>query len=85
MTTTDHWRKQAICRGIDPEVFFPTKRGTGEERWDAARMVCAICPVVDQCLSLALSVEEHDDRWGMYGGKSPMERRELRQKRRSVL
>lgn len=80
-----HWREQAVCRGVDSEVFFPSKRGTGEERWDDARAICAFCPVRKQCLTLALGIEEHDDRWGMFGGKSPIERRALRHKQMVVM
>lgn len=83
MAKREHWREDASCLNVDTEVFFPSGRGTGEERWDAAKAVCAFCKVRKPCLELALKVEEHDDRWGVYGGLSPMERRAIRAKRRA--
>ena len=42
------WRKQAACRGLDVEAFYPVT----EEEADAAeaKAVCAVCPVRQACL-----------------------------------
>lgn len=41
------WRRLAVCRGQDPELFFPT-RGTSCAE---AKRVCFGCPVRDDCLN----------------------------------
>ena len=81
----DHWREDAACVGADTEIFFPSGRGSVEERWDTAKAICATCTVRKQCLGLVIDLEEHDDRWGVFGGLSPMERRELRIRRRRMI
>lgn len=78
----DHWREDAKCLDQPTHIFFPTGRGTGEERWDAAKAICHSCTVKKQCLKLVISLEEHDDRWGVFGGLSPMERRAIRAQRK---
>lgn len=77
----EHWREDALCLDAPMEVFFPHGNG-GEERWNAAKEYCVNCTVTEQCLALAMDLEEHDDRWGVFGGLTPMERRALRGKRR---
>lgn len=74
----EDWRDDAACLGAPVEVFFPSGKGTGEERWDAARAYCARCTVRSQCLSMALKIQEHDDRWGFFGGYTPSERTGIR-------
>jgi len=51
------WRKQAACRGLDVEAFYPVT----EDEADAAeaKAVCAVCPVRQACLEHALA---HRDR-----------------------
>lgn len=71
------WRREAVCAQTDPEVFFPEKGG----RSTAAKRICnggngvAECPVRDKCLEWAL---EHDERFGVWGGKCERERRALK-------
>jgi hypothetical protein len=74
----DEWRERAACLDASLEVFFPTGKGTGDDRWDAARAYCSRCSVQRQCLNLVIGLEEADDRWGFFGGYTPMERREIR-------
>lgn len=67
----DGWQQQAACGGMDPGLFFP-ERG---ESVEAAKAVCALCPVRQECLDFALvSRETH----GIWGGLSERERRRLR-------
>lgn len=77
----DHWREDALCLDAPMEVFFP-HRNNAEDRWDAAKAYCKNCTVKKQCLALVMTLEEHDDRWGVFGGLNPMERRVLRDKQR---
>jgi WhiB family redox-sensing transcriptional regulator len=67
------WMSDAACRGVEPEVFFPSTDG-----WNRARAICAECPVAGQC-------REWNDRaeggvttvgilYGLYAGETPKER-----------
>lgn len=62
------WRADAICREVDPEIFFPEKGGSTRE----AKLVCAGCPVRVECLDYALRT---DQRFGVFGGLSERQRR----------
>ena len=67
--------KQAYCRGMDPELFYP-------HRGDApgiatAKEVCAQCEVRHECLEFGLY-----ERHGVWGGFGERERRRLRVIRR---
>jgi WhiB family redox-sensing transcriptional regulator len=70
------WQHNAACREApDPEVFFPGKSDSGE----AAKQVCAGCPVIGDCLDFALATMPAADRdHGVYGGLTPAERARLR-------
>ena len=65
------WRDLALCAETDPEVFFPDKGQTGRD----AKRICAACPVTKPCLEFALA---HGITWGIWGGLSGRERRQLR-------
>ncbi len=76
MTVTG-WRSNAACRGEDTDMFFP---GRGEwQRVQAAKAICAGCPVRDECLEESLV---NGDRHGIFGGTSERERRLIRGARR---
>jgi WhiB family redox-sensing transcriptional regulator len=78
MTAT--WRKRAACRGIDVEIFFPESDDDAEA--EAAKGVCAVCPVRQACLEHALAQRERE---GVWGGTTERERRRiLRQRRKSA-
>lgn len=64
------WQDLALCAEVDPELFFPDK---GESSRPAKR-VCAGCEVRAECLQYAL---DHGERFGVWGGLSERERREL--------
>lgn len=67
----DAWVAEAICSQVDPEIFFP-RQG---EKPDAAKSVCAQCPVRLGCLDDALRNGEDD---GVRGGLTSNERKALR-------
>jgi len=69
----DHWKEDALCVGKPLEVFFPST--LAEDRWDSAKLVCAKCTVKKECLKLVINLPEDDDRWGVFGGLSPADRR----------
>ena len=70
--TAEEWKLEGICRTADPEEWFPE---IGSHPVMAKRM-CALCPVMDNCLADALTRGEY---WGVWGGLSSRERRGLRQ------
>ena len=65
------WQDRALCAQTDPEAFFPEKGGSTRE----AKRVCRSCEVRAECLEYALT---HDERFGIWGGTSEHERRQLR-------
>jgi WhiB family transcriptional regulator, redox-sensing transcriptional regulator len=70
------WARRAACRGADPELFYPVgTAGPAQQQVDAAKAICAHCPVQNACLDWALRVGEAH---GVWGGTTPEERRWLR-------
>ncbi|MGC5258403.1 WhiB family transcriptional regulator [Gordonia sp. DT218] len=65
------WMRYGPCASTDPEAFFPEKG----ESTRAAKAVCARCDFRDQCLQFAL---DNGERFGVWGGLSERERRDLR-------
>lgn len=73
----EDWREAAACRDLDTAVFFPET----DDEVDAARAVCASCPVRDACLEFALVTRQDD---GIWGGLTETERRRLRRRRQEA-
>ena len=74
--TTDRWdwQVEAQCRGMSSAFFFHPwgERGPARDaRVERAKEVCARCPVILQCRSFALTVQEQ---YGVWGGLSEDER-----------
>lgn len=70
------WRDRAVCREVDPEVFFATGSGAAATvQNDIAKAVCRRCPVAEPCLDWALDA---DLPYGVVGGMTPDERRVAR-------
>lgn len=79
LTTPETWRSLARCRGVDPGIFHPVNEDDDAE---AAKAVCALCPVREACLEYAVVAREKD---GVWGGLTARERRRLiRQRRRTA-
>lgn len=74
----EKWWKDAACLSADPDMFFPEKGGSTRE----AKRVCASCPVRAECLEYAL---DNDERYGVWGGLSERERRNLRRAPRDLI
>ena len=64
------WQDDGLCAQADPEAFFPEKGGSTKQ----AKSICNRCPVTDKCLQYAL---DNDERFGIWGGLSERERRNL--------
>ncbi len=70
------WRKDAICRDTDPDLFFPVgTTGQALIQIDRAREVCGQCPASTDCLQFALETNQDA---GIWGGTSEEERRQMR-------
>lgn len=67
------WRTHALCRGQDPELFFPLgKTAPALRQTETARAICYRCPALDPCAGWALETgQEH----GVWGGYDEHERR----------
>lgn len=68
------WQQRALCAQTDPDSFFPEKGGSTE----SAKRTCLGCDVKVECLAYAL---ENNERFGVWGGLSEAERRQLKRGR----
>ena len=66
----DDWQVKGLCRGVEPEVFFPIAE---EDAW-RAKEICTACGVRQQCLAFSLSNRE---RYGVWGGVTEKERQDM--------
>jgi len=71
------WRAQAACSGYPNTLFFPPSDVAEDGLEARAKAVCAVCPVIEDCLEYAL---ETNQRAGIWGGTSEQERKSLRRK-----
>jgi WhiB family redox-sensing transcriptional regulator len=70
------WRRQAACRGEDPELFFPAgSAGPALMQIAEAKKTCARCPVRTPCLRFALVTGQD---YGIWSGRTGAGRRRLR-------
>jgi WhiB family redox-sensing transcriptional regulator len=68
------WQHSGACQTLPTEMFFHPDGERGprrRNRENAAKKVCASCPVIQQCREHALSVQEP---YGIWGGQSEDER-----------
>lgn len=70
------WRDRAACRGCRSDLFFPDKGG--EKAFDQGKKICGACGVRRQCLELAEAFAHFGDRYGLFGGLTPNERKQRR-------
>ncbi len=69
------WWDLGLCAQTDPEAFYPEKGGSTRE----AKRICSGCEVRPECLAWALA---SDQRFGVWGGLTRIERRRLQGKSR---
>lgn len=79
--TSMNWRLRGACRDEDPELFFPVAISgpAAVAQENAAKAVCARCPVSSDCLSEALQMGQTH---GVWGGASPAELRTMLRRKR---
>jgi WhiB family transcriptional regulator, redox-sensing transcriptional regulator len=76
------WHSEAVCRRDEAGLFFaPSKEPTASRlsREQAAKRVCARCPVMVECREHALELPEP---YGVWGGLTAAERRVVLARRR---
>lgn len=78
MASDQEWQQHGACRAVPVAVFFPAV----EQESDDAKQVCATCTVQEECLEFAIAAGE---RFGVWGGLDPLERRALVARRRARL
>jgi WhiB family redox-sensing transcriptional regulator len=76
VASNQEWQDLAACRTIPVEMFFPP----AEQEADDAKSVCDACTVREPCLEFAITAGE---RFGIWGGLTPQERRSIVAKRRN--
>lgn len=73
------WQQRALCRGEQPELFFPVgTSGPALLQIAEAKSVCRRCSVTSPCLEWALENRQLE---GIWGGMSEDERRRYRSER----
>ncbi|SDR72764.1 WhiB family transcriptional regulator, redox-sensing transcriptional regulator [Friedmanniella luteola] len=71
----DDWTMRAKCRGQEDDLF---PEAAEQKR---ARLICGGCPVRSECLAEAL---DNRIEWGVWGGMTERERRQLLRQRGDV-
>jgi WhiB family redox-sensing transcriptional regulator len=69
------WRGDAACMDLPVDMFFPPVEAEAHD----AVAICQGCRVRQACLDYAV---DHSERFGIWGGLTPKERRSLMHKRR---
>lgn len=75
---SEGWEREARCRGEQDTLFFGPNRFEPKRerraREQAAKAICAGCPVVSECRDHAL---RHGEMYGVWGGLGEGDRRLL--------
>jgi hypothetical protein len=76
------WEPQGLCKEEDPELFFPPSgqlnrppSAKTQAKWDLAKEVCKLCPVMAECQRDTLGEE-----FGVFGGRDEHERWKVRKR-----
>lgn len=75
MNSKKVWQENAACKGMDTNIFFPTRRYPSHRDTQPAKVICHACPVQAECLTEALRNREE---YGIFGGLTASERQLLR-------
>lgn len=69
-TDAQQWRDQAACKGQDLDLFFPGPKDSNALA--RARVLCARCPVIDECRQEAERMPERS--YGVWAGLTHAQR-----------
>jgi hypothetical protein len=75
-----NWQDRAACRDDEPGLFDYDPETDPPRKAEAGKAICAGCQVRGACLGFALSQPADEDIIGIYGGLTPAERNDLRQR-----
>ncbi|TDD45417.1 WhiB family transcriptional regulator [Nonomuraea terrae] len=75
-----NWEPNAACHAYPAEVFFPIAYHPHRRDVQAAKRICAACPVQAECLAWALA-NPYRSSDGIWGGTTPPERASTRRAR----
>ena len=75
------WHQTAACKGQDRLFFIDPGQS---QRAAKAKAICATCKHQQACLAYALTFKQEDDDYGIWGGTSPAERKQIRRQRRTA-
>ena len=73
------WHHHAACQEHDLALFFADP--SDAQRIQAAKQICVGCPVRSECLADVMAWEPPSSRYGVVGGLSAQERRQLHRNR----
>lgn len=77
------WSERAACASYPTDMFFPSIDVPDAGR--AAKEVCSICPVREECLSFAIDTSQAEGIWGgMDAGERRRYRRRIRDRARRM-
>ena len=76
----DDAKVRIACRESDPDAWFPDFEKPKGPKYTEPKKLCGKCPVKDLCLEFALV---NDEAHGLWGGLTPGERQQLRNRGRS--
>lgn len=78
------WQLEGACREHDTNLFFHPEGERGparRQRDEAAKAICATCPVLQQCRDHALTVREP---YGVWGGLTEDDRERIYAEQRAA-
>ena len=85
------WFDDALCKGVDPNVFFPVGAGgpafkdgrpsSTEDFEEEAASKCGPCPVKSECLEYAIDNRIPE---GVWGGTTESQRRRIVKRRARI-
>ena len=78
------WQESAACRELPSEMFFHPEGERGprrKNRENAAKAICATCPVLTACREQALRLAEP---YGIWGGLSEDDRKIILETRKPL-
>ena len=70
---TPEWFRWAACKGLDPNMFMPSRGENGKIR--EAKKICDTCPVQKLCRDYGLKLAQIFDTHGIFGGLTRQERK----------
>jgi WhiB family redox-sensing transcriptional regulator len=70
---------KAACKDMDVNEFFP-EGPINRKKVAELKAVCATCPIINECLTVAL----HNNEYGIWGGTTEFERKNIKRKMKLI-